>query len=229
MTLRQIIKKALVYSPIKYSERIDAMLRLTLLKPWIKHHQPHPCFPTREELYAHVARTVIGQRPVSFLEFGVYQGESMRAWTQLADSPDSEFVGFDSFEGLPEAWVCISMTGAKGKFSTEGKAPDTQDQRVTFVKGWFRDTLPPFLGRYSTDKQVVVHCDADIYPSTLYVLCKLDPFLKQGTIILFDDFCSMMNDFRALADYTHAFGREYEVLGAAGDSYYQHVAVRITR
>jgi hypothetical protein len=228
MTLRQILKRMLVNSPIKYSERMDAVLRLTLLKSWIERHQPHPSFATRELLYAHVAETVIGCNiPIAFLEFGVYQGASLRAWTSLNRAAESEFIGFDSFEGLPEAWVNVSWTLPAGSFSTGGKPPTLDDQRVRFVNGRFQDTLPFFASQFSTDKQTVVHCDADLYTSTLYVLCKLDMLLKPGAIVIFDDFTSMLHDFRALEDYTRSFDRSYEVLGAAG-GYYEHVVVRFT-
>jgi hypothetical protein len=100
---------------------------------------------------------------------------------------------------------------------------------VRFVKGWFQDTLPIFLDQFSTDKRIVIHCDADLYPSTLFVLGKLDALIKPGTIVIFDDFSSMLNDFRALEDYTRSFCRRYEVLGAAGRIYYEHVAVRFTK
>jgi len=228
MKLVHLAKRILACSPFKYSERLDAIVRLTLLRPWVRAQQPHPYFPTREELYAHVAGDIVGQQPISYLEFGVWQGESMRTWLQLSNSPESTFVGFDSFEGLPEPWVLISGKTQDGAFSTNGKTPDIRDERLHFKKGWFRDTLPAFLEEFSTDNQLVLHCDADIYPSTLYVLCKMDAHIRSGAIILFDDFCSMMNDFRALADYTRSFGREYEVLGAAGSAHYQHVAIRIT-
>lgn len=228
MVIRKTIKKMLVYSPIKYCERLDALLRLTLLKPWIEKHQPHPYFAVRGRLYAHVAETVIGNIPISFLEFGVYQGASLHAWTKLNTADQSEFVGFDSFEGLPEAYVAAGgETLAKGSLSTGGEIPAIEDHRVSFVKGWFQDTLPLFLHRFSTDKQVVVHCDADVYSSTMFVLCKLGDLIKPGAIVIFDDFSSMLHDFRALEDYTRAFCRQYEVLGAAGP-YYNYVAIRFT-
>jgi hypothetical protein len=208
MNVRKTIKKMLVYSPVKYCERLDALLRLTLLKPWIEKHQPHPYFAARRHLYAHVAETVIGNIPLSFLEFGVYQGASLQAWTKLNTADQSEFIGFDSFEGLPEAYVAAGgETLAKGSLSMGGDIP--------------------IMHRFSTDKQVVVHCDADVYSSTMFVLCKLGDLIKPGAIVIFDDFSSMLHDFRALEDYTRAFCRKYEVLGAAGP-YYNHVAIRFT-
>ena len=228
MKIRQIFKKMLVHSPIKYSERMDALLRLTLLKSWIERQQPHHYFATREDLYAYVAETVIGNIPITFLEFGVYEGASLLAWTRLNNAAESEFIGFDSFEGLPEAWVNVSQTFAPGSFSTGSQPPAVPDQRVRFVKGWFQETLPSFLTQFATDKQIVVHCDADLYASTLFVLCQLDAILRPGAIVIFDDFSSMLHDFRAWEDYTHSFGRQYEVLAAAGRTYYEHVAMRLT-
>jgi hypothetical protein len=226
MNIRQFFKKMLVHSPLKYSERMDALLRLTLLKSWLERHQPHPYFATREDLYTHVAEAIIGNVPITFLEFGVYEGASLQTWTRLNRDKDSEFIGFDSFEGLPEDWVNVNQTFARGTFSTGGELPALEDKRIRFAKGWFQDTLPPFLSRFTTDKQIVVHCDADIYASTLFVLCQLDTLMGPGTIVIFDDFSSMLHDFRAWDDYTRSFGRHYEVLGAAGRTYYEHVAMR---
>ena len=97
------------------------------------------------------------------------------------------------------------------------------------MKGWFQHTLPTFLKQFFTDKQLIIHLDADLYPSTLFVLCNLDPFINPGTVVIFDDFSSMLHDFRALEDYHRSFLREYEVLGAAGRLYYENVAIRITK
>ena len=209
---------------------MDALLRLTLLKSWLEEHQPHPYLDTREHLYAHVAKNVVGEDvPITFLEFGVYEGASLLAWTQLNTAAASEFIGFDSFEGLPEAWVNVGHTFAPGTFSTAGQLPQLEDPRLRFVKGWFQDTLPSFLSQFYTGKQIIVHCDADVYTSTLYVLCQLDSLMRPGAIVIFDDFSSMLHDFRAWEDYTRSFGRHYELLAAAGRTYYEHTAMRFTK
>ncbi len=228
MKLRQIIKKALVHSPLKYSARVDGLLRLPLLKTWLKQHQPHPYLASREHLYAHINETAVANRPISFLEFGVFQGASLRNWTQLNHCPESEFIGFDSFIGLPETWVSAGKTFESGSFSTQGKVPAINDERVHFVKGWFQETVPPFVKQFATDKQLIVHCDADIYTATLFVLCQLNALMQPGTIVFFDDFSSMLHDFRAWDDYTRSFGRQHELLAAAGRTYYEHVALRLT-
>jgi len=223
----RIIKEMLVNSPIKYSELIDSTLRLTLLRDWIKKYQPRPYYGSREELYEHIARIIGQNTPISYLEFGVFKGASLFSWTQLNANEKSEFIGFDSFEGLPEDWPNLTRLLKQGTFSTEGKPPVIEDTRVNFIKGWFQDTLPLFQNRFSSDKQIIIHCDADIYSSTMYILCKMDSNVRRGTIIIFDDFSIMLHDFRALEDYTRAFRREYEVMGVAG--YYSHVAIRFTK
>jgi len=225
--MKRLIKKLLVYSPIRYSERLVSLWRLTLLRDWITMRQPIPYFNTRELLYAYVVEKIGGNKPISYLEFGVEQGNSIKHWSKLNTNDQSEFIGFDSFEGLPEDWVKAECVIKRGHCSTDGIPPKISDKRVTFIKGWFNDTLPPFLEKYSTDKQLVIHCDADLYTSTLFVLCTLHPFIKTGVIILFDDFSAMSHDFSALEDYTRSFRRNYEVLGAAGYYYYGHVAIKV--
>ena len=45
---------------------------------------------------------------IVFLEFGVYQGQSFKWWLALNNNPNSQFVGFDTFQGLPEDWNKIN-------------------------------------------------------------------------------------------------------------------------
>lgn len=81
------------------------------------------------------------QQPL-YVEFGVYEGSSMIEWARRVQNPQARFVGFDSFEGLPERW---SDSAPPGYFSTDGKVPQTDDLRVSFVKGWFDQTVPGFV------------------------------------------------------------------------------------
>jgi hypothetical protein len=223
--LLKTIKKILVYSPIKYSERVDSTLRLTLLRYWVKKYQPHPSFENREDLYEYIARIVGQNTPISYLEFGVFEGASLLNWIKLNSNEESDFTGFDSFEGLPENWRTLSNLLKCGTFSTGGKTPEIRDARVNFIKGWFQDTLPSFLDNFSSNKQIIIHLDADLYSSTMYVLCKMDNNIRPGTIIIFDDFSFMLHGYRALDDYTGAFRRWYKVLGMAG--YYNQVAIKV--
>ena len=82
--------------------------------------------------------------PFTYLEFGVYEGDSISWWLGADQHPASRFVGFDSFVGLPEDWLPDIR---KGHFTTGGQPPAIRDPRCSFNVGWFRDTLPEFLKR----------------------------------------------------------------------------------
>ena len=42
--------------------------------------------------------------PIDFWEFGVFRGESLLWWVKNIHDAKSQFVGFDTFTGLPERW-----------------------------------------------------------------------------------------------------------------------------
>lgn len=50
---------------------------------------------------------------VLYLEFGVFEGESMRYLASRIKNPKANLHGFGSFEGLPETW---NMDMRKGYF-----------------------------------------------------------------------------------------------------------------
>ena len=173
-----------------------------------QHFSECPEFKTRDELYAHVASGLNG--PINYLEFGVWKGKSITRWSQLNDAPDSRFIGFDTFEGLPENWT---PDQPKGTFSTQGLMPSINDQRVSFEKGLFQRTLYPFLERTKQDRQLVINVDCDLYSSTLFVLSAMDRYFRPGTRIIFDDFYSLNHEFQAFVDYDRAFNRKWKAIG----------------
>src|SRR5262249_24608424 len=114
-----------------------------------------PRFIHRADLYRHVNGIVDG--PVDYLEFGVASGVSFRKWVALNTNPASRFIGFDTFEGLPEDLVLFDHTTPKGFFSRQGQPPVIDDGRVRFEKGLFYDTLRPFLCGFRPLNRLVVH------------------------------------------------------------------------
>ena len=136
-------------------------------------------------------------------------GESIRWWIENNRHPESTFVGFDSFEGLPEHWQHLP----KGTFSVSGTIPDIQDPRCRFVKGLFQDTLADWLDGRRFPRRVVVHLDADLYSSTLFALIHLFPKLKKDDLIIFDQFSDCADEFKAFIDATTACPLEFEALG----------------
>lgn len=214
-----------VASPLKPPRFLGSIHQLFELRKYVRSSGLRTCpyFSNRFQLYEHVHAKLVGNDPIDYLEFGVFQGTSIRKWASLNPHPGSRFFGFDTFEGLPEPWVFSTGELPANYFSTEGKPPDIPDARVHFIKGLFQDTFADFLTGFQAQNRLVIHCDADLYSSTLYVLATVDDIVRPGTIVLFDEFGSVTNEFRAFVDYTSSFRRKLSPLGWAG-RFYEHVA-----
>jgi hypothetical protein len=163
----------------------------------------------RLELFRAIADREGLQGPIDFLEFGVFQGASIRWWAENNRHPESTFVGFDCFEGLPESWQGYP----EGAFSVAGTIPDLKDPRCSFVKGLFQHTLSDWIGGRRFSHRAVLHLDADLYSSTLFVLVHLLPKLKKGDVLIFDEFSDYMHEFKAFRDATTAFPVGIECIG----------------
>ena len=163
--------------------------------------------------------------PIDYLEFGVFKGETIDLWRKLNENSDSRFYGFDTFTGLPEDWKNILSDRPKGTWDCQGEIPKMDDNRVQFFKGVFQDTLDKFLESYEGKNQLVIHNDSDLYSSTLYVLTRSHDIIKKNTIIIFDEFSNVMDEFRALEDYCSSYNRKYRLI-AVTDDYYQRIAIK---
>ena len=76
-----------------------------------------------------------------YLEFGVYQGNSINSFSKILK--DIKIYGFDSFEGLEEDWVTREYNPA-GTFTLNKKSPKVL-KNVRIVKGKVQNTLENFL------------------------------------------------------------------------------------
>ncbi|OGR36677.1 MAG: hypothetical protein A2051_09405 [Desulfovibrionales bacterium GWA2_65_9] len=182
-------------------------------------------YEKRANFYTYVYNRLVCKVPVDYLEFGVATGESFRAWLGLSKHAESRFFGFDSFEGLPENWQADSP---KGAYSTGGQVPQVDDSRATFVKGLFQQTVDDFSLGFKPQNRLVLHMDADLYSSTLYVLMTLNRHIRPGTLILFDEFTArgFTDEYAALEDYCTACCRSYQVRARRRD--FVKLAVEIT-
>lgn len=208
------------------AEFLNALGGNAQLHRWLRGQPAFQYFQSRYDLYAYVQTKVLGEESIDYLEFGVRYGDSLFKWSTINIHPASRFIGFDSFEGIPEAWASVTGEAPKGAFSVGGVVPKTNDGRICFVKGWFNDTLRPFLKDFSPRSRLVIHNDGDLFSSTLFTLATLDPILQRGSILIFDEFANPLHEWRAFQDYTSAFGRTCKVLGAAGE-YYTQVAMEM--
>jgi O-methyltransferase len=160
--------------------------------------------------------------PIIYLEFGVYRGDSLRWWLDRVPQPQSRFVGFDTFTGLPEWW---RATEPAGHFNADGRLPDIKDLRCSFQKGLFQETLPRFVSDNDLSGRLVINLDADMYTSTLFVLTTLGRVLKAGDILFFDEFSCPLDEFRAFEEFVRSFRVKYGVLGAV--QAYTRVCIKI--
>lgn len=222
MTLRNRIKRL----AIKYFPNIEAG-RIIFYLPKVREFDfsQSRAFTRREDLYDFLMSNYVRELPLSYLEFGVYKGDSIKYWANIATNKDSEFIGFDTFTGLPENWQNITGAMRKNHFDTNGKAPDVNDNRVRFIKGLFQDTLQPFLQTFRQKEFLIIHNDSDLYSSTLYTLTKIHPYLKPSNIIIFDEFISPLHEMRALLDFSSSHIFKYRIIGHTKT--YDQVAIEV--
>lgn len=157
-----------------------------------------------------------------YLEFGVATGNSMKWWINKNKNPNTRFYGFDTFTGLPESWGSYK----KGDISTNNNLPNIFDNRCKFIKGLFQETLHIFIKNHTFNKRKVIHLDADLFSSTIFVLTSLAPYLEKGDILFFDEFNVPLHEFRAFIEFVKSYYINYEVLGAVNNFY--QTAIKIT-
>ena len=175
---------------------------------------PEPRVADRFALYDLLGRKLIGDRAFDYLEFGVYEGESISYVASHHSRPDARFWGFDSFKGLPVDW---NEDNPKGTFDVGGRLPEIGDARVHFVEGWFDSTVPEFLKTYEPQEQLWIHIDADLYGSTMQVLTFLNKHVRAGTVIMFDEIGDLQNEFKALCDFEAMSNKRLSLVAATED------------
>ncbi len=209
-----------LYRQLLRSKRLQGYTwKLTYSNKFVEWLSQHPCKEqfsgsweeARRALWEFIIITNGFEGAIDYLEFGVQKGASIRWWTERNKHPDSCFVGFYSFEGLPAFWTADRP---KGTFTTHRKTPEIPDNRCSFRVGLFQNTLPTFFDEFPLDKPLVVHLDADLYSSTLFVLCTLAPRLMKGSILIFNEFSDPHHEFRAFMDFVAAHNVDYELLGS---------------
>lgn len=135
--------------------------------------------------------------PGDLIEAGVWRGGAgilMRGILEAYGVEDRMVWVADSFRGLPSpdperdrgverdemSWLAVPVEEVQENFQRYGLL----DERVRFVEGWFRDTLPALRDvRWS-----VVRIDGDLYGSTMDALVNLYDGLSPGGFLIVDDF-----------------------------------------
>lgn len=178
-------------------------------------------YENRFQLHEFVFNEEINNQAIDYLEFGVATGIAFKWWVEKNKNFQSRFYGFDVFTGLPEDFGVMK----KEHYNTEGQTPIIDDARVTFIKGLFHDSLPGFLKVYESNRRKVIHMDADLYSSTLFVLARLLPLLEKDDIIIFDEFGVPTHEFKAFTEIVSSYKLNYEFLGAINN--YLQIAIKL--
>lgn len=154
-------------------------------------------------------------------EFGVFMGESIN---HIAKMTDRTVFGFDSFEGLPEKW----QDGWKVGAFAMPMLPKVRSN-VRLIKGWFNETLPGFV-KENTGDIGFLHVDSDLYSSARTIFEFLEPRLKPGAVIVFDEYFNYpgweQGEHKALTEFLARTGYSVEYIGYARCGYQLAVILR---
>jgi tetratricopeptide (TPR) repeat protein len=156
------------------------------------------------------------QVPGDLLEAGVWRGGAtifMRALLKAHNITDRCVWVADSFQGVPPPNAvkyphdaAIHLSDAKAlavspeQVQENFRRYDLLDDRVRFLKGWFRDTLPTA----PIERLAVMRLDGDLYESVMDGLVHLYPKLSPGGYAIIDDFINMPAARQAVLDYRAA-------------------------
>ena len=170
----------------------------------------------RWALFDHMV--TLSQRDRPFYEFGVWRGN---AFKHLIKSYKQGY-GFDTFEGLPEAWHGEEA----GTYSSDGQVPKIKGGK--FIVGKFENTLPEFFTE-TRPIASIINFDADLYSSTICALNFSKQIIDQHTILIFDEFIMNKNweqdEYKALEEFCQTNNCTYEVLSIS--FFTKQVAVRL--
>lgn len=161
------------------------------------------------------ARAIVDGVPGDLVETGVWRGGTaiyLRAILAALHDEHRRVWACDSFEGLPEAdaerypmdvpmrfhehrELAIGLEQVRAAFERYGLL----DDRVRFVQGWFRDTLPGVAEEIGSI--AVLRLDGDMYESTIDALTHLEPLVSPGGFVLVDDYGGIEACRRAVHDH----------------------------
>lgn len=153
--------------------------------------------------------------PGDFIETGVWKGGLtmlMKGILKAYGDTQRKVWVADSFEGLPQPdptkdlndaithallQEIDSLSISKQEVQENFARFDLLDERVEFLEGWFKDTLPeaPF------EQVALCRLDGDWYDSTMDAITNLYPRLSDGGFIIIDDYGLPIGCKKAVDEY----------------------------
>jgi O-methyltransferase len=182
----------------------------------------------------HCVEAVLAQDiPGDLVECGVWRGGAcilMRAvLAAYGDEERSVWVA-DSFQGVPPPdpkhypadsglrldlvadILAVPESAVRDNFRRYGLL----DERVRFLPGWFKDTLPGA----PIDRIALLRLDGDLYESTVQALDALYPRLSPGGFCIIDDYHPIAACRQAVTDYRERNAIAGEIVDIDGSGVY---------
>ncbi len=156
--------------------------------------------------------------PGDVIETGVWRGGAsilMKGVLRAHGEDDRTVWVADSFRGLPEpnaadypadegdthhgaTPLAVSREDVQANFARYRLL----DDRVRFLEGWFKDTLPTA----PIERLALMRLDGDLYESTIQALDALYPRLSPGGYVVVDDYGAVPGCKQAVHDFRDAHG-----------------------
>ena len=164
-----------------------------------------------------VARALADDVPGDVIETGVWRGGAViYAKAVLEAHGDTERVVWvaDSFQGVPppdEAypadagdthWTASELAVSPDQVRANFEKYRLWDDRVRFLEGWFKDTLPDA----PIEQLAVMRLDGDLYQSTMEALEALYPRLSPGGFVIVDDYGAVEGCRQAVHEFRDSHG-----------------------
>jgi O-methyltransferase len=178
----------------------------------------------------HCIETVLRDEvPGDLIETGVWRGGAaifMRGVLKAYGDETRTVWAADSFQGLPppdsarypadaadrffeQTGLAVGVEQVKHNFERYGLL----DERVRFLVGWFKDTLPVA----PIERLAVMRLDGDLYESTWQAVEAMYPKLSPGGFCIVDDYGTLVDQCqRAIHDYRAAHGITEEIVDIDG-------------
>jgi len=182
-------------------------------------------FSNRQYLRKHCCDLIKNKNEAVVVEFGVWSGNSINAFAK--ELPEASVFGFDSFLGLSEDWSGFNLV--KGTFNLNGVSP-VVEKNVIIYNGLYEDTVPEFIKNNNFKNGIdLIHMDSDTYNPTIYALKNLNDLIREGSIIIFDEYFGYPNwrshEYKAFQEFVSQNSIRYKYI-----AYSEHtVAVEILK
>lgn len=202
-------------------------------KGWPQHAQTMIGAARLDNIRRCVTDVVRAGVPGDLIETGVWRGGAsifMKAVLRAHGDTSRVVWVADSFRGLPPPdsdrypadagfdlhvsdQLAVSVEDVRANFERYALL----DDRVVFLEGWFRDTLP----EAPIDRLAVMRLDGDMYESTIDALSNLYPKLSPGGHVIVDDYRSIDACRAAVDTYrsTHSITDPIEIVDWSGISW----------